>query len=219
VESFAAQERKIAELQEQTAAIVETRRSQEQELERLRARRKATSNSGVSGPLASPPATLLSATLQDPEAREILRAQMVNNYRSRYGPFAEELKVDPEVGEKLVQIAGAGAMKILEAVAAFTDGKMTPEAALNVEAEAIQNSTNQVRLKLGEEGLAKFEVYTRAYPAQALVQQFDKQLGPFPINAYQREGLSKIIQDEPIELTCQLAGEIPVELVVVPGRD
>jgi len=107
-------------------------------------------------------------------------------------------------------------MKILEAVASFTDGKMTAEAALSVEAEAIQNATNQVRLKLGEEGLAKFEDYTRAYPAQALVQQFDKQLGPFPINAYQREGLSKIIQDEPIELTRQLAGEIPVEMVVFP---
>jgi len=216
--AFAAQESKIARLEQQTAAIVETRRSQEQELQRLRGRRKAGNFAERLNPTKGAQTTLLSATLQDPEARELLRTQMVNGYRFRYGPFAEELHIDPEEGEKLVQMAGDGAMKILEAVAGFTDGKITAEAAINVEAEAIRNATNQVRLRLGGEALAKFEDYTRSYPARELVQQFDKQLGPFPISAYQREALAKTIEDEPVELTRQLAGEIPVELVVYPEQ-
>ena len=141
---------------------------------------------------------------------------MVNGYRFRYGPFAEKLNVDPQEGEALIQTAGDGAMKMLEAVAAFTEGTTTAEAALEVEAEAIRNATNQVRLRLGEEALAKFEEYTRAYPARSLARQFDQQLGPFPISAYQREGLTRIIEAESLEITRQLSGEIPVDLVVFP---
>lgn len=218
IEALAAQESRIAGLEQQTAAMVENRRSQELELERLRARRKATANPDRSRSAARAPTTLLSATLQDPEAREILRRQMVEGYRFRYGPFAEDLHVGPEEGEKLVQAAGDGAIKILEAVAAFTDGKITADAALKVEAEAIQNGTNQVRLTLGEEALAKFEDYTRTYPARALVEQFNNQLGPFPISADQRARLSEVFLAEPIEVTRQLAGEIPVELVVSPEQ-
>jgi hypothetical protein len=214
-QAYAAQEDQIAALAGQSTAIAETRQSQAQELERLRARRKIAAGASQAKPLAGTK-TLLSATLQDPEARELLRTQMVNSYRIRYGALAEELKIEPEEGEKLVQLAGDGAMKILEAVAAFTDGKFSAEAALKVEAEAIQNATNQVRLKLGDEGLAKFDEYTRSYPAQTLVAQFDRQLGPFPISAFQRAGLMKIFQAEPVEMTRQLAGEIPVELVVNP---
>jgi RNA polymerase sigma factor (sigma-70 family) len=214
-QAYAAQEDQIAALAGQSTAIAETRQSQAQELERLRARRKIAAGASQAKPLAGTK-TLLSATLQDPEARELLRTQMVNSYRIRYGALAEELKIEPEEGEKLVQLAGDGAMKILEAVAAFTDGKISAEAALKVEAEAIQDATNQVRLKLGDEGLAKFDEYTRSYPAQTLVAQFDRQLGPFPISAFQRAGLMKIFQAEPVEMTRQLAGEIPVELVVNP---
>jgi RNA polymerase sigma factor (sigma-70 family) len=212
--TFAAQEDRIAALEQQNAAIVETRQSQAQELDLLRVRRK----SGVrqANQAANTPTTLLSATLQDPEARAFLRTQMVNNYRQRYGALAKELRIDPEEGDKLVQFAADESMKVLEAVAAFTDGKISADAALKIQAEAIQNGTNQVRVKLGEEGLARFEEDMRSWPARTLVAQFDKQLGPFPISAYQREGLLKIFQAEPLDMTRQLAGEISVELVVNP---
>jgi len=210
-ESFAVQERRIAELSQQAAAISETRDAQQRELDRLRARLKPAANAAASAPM-----TLLSAMLQDAATREMLRTQMVEGYRSRYRPFAEQLQLDPEQGEKLIQMAGDGAMKILDTVAAFTKGELSAEAALNVEAEAIRNATNQVRLVLGDEGFAKFEEYNRTWPAQALLAQFDKQLGPFPISAYQRAGLANILQSEPLDATRQLAGEIPVELVVHP---
>jgi RNA polymerase sigma factor (sigma-70 family) len=213
-QAFEAQEDRIAALEQQNRAIVETRESQAQELNFLRARRK----DGVrQANRAANTTTLLSATLQDPDTRALLRTQMVNNYRQRYGALAKELRIDPEAGEKLVQFAADESMKVLEAVAAFTDGKISADAALNVEAEAIQNGTNQLRLTLGEEGLARFEEDMRSYPSRSLVAQFDKQLGPFPISAYQREGLLKIFQAEPLDMTRQLAGEISVELVVSPG--
>jgi RNA polymerase sigma factor (sigma-70 family) len=210
-EAFAALEHRIAELNQQTAAISETREAQQRELDRLRARLKPAANPG-----ASAPTTLLSAMLQDATMREMLRNQMVENYRSRYIPFAMQLNLDPDQGEKLIQTAGDGAMKILDAVAAFSKGELTAQAALNVEAEAMRNATNQVRLALGEDGFAKFEEYNRTWPAQSLLDQFDKQLGPFPISAYQRAGLSNIFQAEQFDATRQLAGEVPVELVVHP---
>jgi RNA polymerase sigma factor (sigma-70 family) len=216
-QTFVAQEDRMASLERQNTAIAETRESQAQELQRLRARRRSATSSPAS-PEAATSTTLLSATLQDPEARALLRKQLVDSYRTRYGAFAEDLRIEPEEGEKLVQLAGDGAMRILEAVAAFTDGKISAEAALRVEAEAIQNGTNEVRVKLGENGLAKFEEYTRSYPARSLVAQFNRQLGPFPITAFQREGLLKIFQEEPSEMMRQLAGEVPVELVVYPEQ-
>ena len=213
-EAFAAQENRIGHLQEQTAAIVETRRSQEMELERLRARRKASSTQPNSSGTAS--STLLSAMLRDPGAREVFRTQIVNTFRMRYGPFAKELNISAETGEQLVQIAGDGAMKVLDSVAAFTEGTVTADAVLKIEAETLQNGTNEARLKLGEEAFARFEEYTHSYPADSLVRQFDRQLGPFSLSAYQRAALTKVIQDEPFDLTRQLAGEVPVKLVVYP---
>jgi hypothetical protein len=84
---FAAQEARIAELDQQTTSILETRRSQEEELKRLRARRKAER----SGPATSPAATLLSATLQDPGAREVLRKNLADTARFRLAPLLEAL--------------------------------------------------------------------------------------------------------------------------------
>lgn len=212
--AFAAQEDQIAALEQQNTAIAETRQSQSLELERLRARRQ--DGAGQANPAAGTPTTLLSATLQDPAARALLRTQMAGNFRQRYGALAKELGIGPEEGDKLVQFAADESMKVLDAVAAFTDGKISADDALKAEAEAIQNGTNQVRLELGEEGLAKFEEDTRSYPAQTLVAQFDRQLGPFSISAYQRAGLLNILQAEPLDMTRQLAGDISVELVVNP---
>ena len=214
-QAFASQENQIATLERQNTVIVETRQNQMEELQRLRARRTATPSTGQANP-PNASATLLSATLQNPEARALLRAQLVDKARMRYAAFVEEINLDPKEGEKLVQLAGDEAMKVLDAVAAFTDGKISAEDVLQVEADAFQNGKNAVRSKLGEEGLAKFEDYTSSYPSRTLVAQFNRQLGPFPLSAFQRAGLIKIFQSEPAEMTRQLVGEIPAEMVVHP---
>jgi RNA polymerase sigma factor (sigma-70 family) len=218
VEALAAQEGKIAELEQQTASISETRRSQEQELKRLRARRKEAGKLDGAQPAGGNATTLLSATLQDPEARAALRQGLVNIRRSWLGPLVDGLKLDPQKAEKLFQISTDWSMKDLEAVAAFTDGKITAEAAVQAGALTKQDGANQVRLLLGETDWAKFEEYERAFPAQSLVEQFNKQLGPFPLNAYQLAALSGVIQGEPLEVTSGLVGELTLRALVFPDE-
>ena len=205
---LAAQEGRIAELDQQTASILETRRSQQEELNRLRARREAAR--------PTPTTTLLSARLQDPGAREALRKGLADAARFRLAPLLEELKLEPSDRDKLLQINVDCGLRNLEVVAAAAEGRMTPEAAALSEADAGRDRTNQVQLLLGETGLVKFEECEQTFPARALVQQFDKQLGAFPLNAIQRSALYQVILAEPLDVTSFLAADFTVRSLVFP---
>jgi RNA polymerase sigma factor (sigma-70 family) len=209
---FTAQEARIAELDQQTASILETRSSQQEELNRLRARRKAERST----PTTTPAATLLSAKLQDPAAREVLRKNLADAARFRLAPLLEALKLEPSDRDKLLQLSADRGLRNLEAVAAVAEGRMTADAAAQSEADAGRDCTNQVQLLLGEAGLAKFEECQQTFPARALVQQFDKQLGAFPLNAFQRSALSQAILAEPLDVTSALAGDLTVRSLVFP---
>jgi RNA polymerase sigma factor (sigma-70 family) len=219
IKALAAQQSRIAELEQQTAAMTETRRSQELELERLRARRAAASRPGAPNPATASPTTLLSATLQDPDAREALRREMVENCRFRYGPFFGQNNLDPQEAEKLFQKGGDYAMRNLEAVAAFTEGRISADAAVQVEIEGKQDGANQVRLALGEAGLAKFEEYVKSRSVEVLMDQLEKHLTVvYALNPDQRSRLTEIIQAEPPEVTHGLAGELTVAALVYPDQ-
>jgi RNA polymerase sigma factor (sigma-70 family) len=209
---FAAQEARIAELDQQTASVLETRNSQDGELKRLRARRKAERST----PATTPAGTLLSATLQDPAAREVLRKNLADAARFRLAPLLEALKLEPADRDKLLQISAERGLRNLEAVAAAAEGRMTAEAAAQAEADARRDCTNQVQSLLGETGLAKFEECQQTFPARALVQQFDKQLGAFPLSSFQRSALSQAIMAEPLDVTSGLAGDLTVRSLVFP---
>jgi len=215
-EASGAQEQQIAELEQQTTAIVETQRNQEQELTQLRARRKAGAAGAQAKPGVAVPTTLLSAALEDPIARDALRQQLVNGLRSRWDPLVKELKLNSDDAEKLFQFTGDQYMKNIEAVAAFTEGKLSAEEAVQAGDQAAWNATNQVRQMLGEEGFARLEQYNQAYPARALVEQFQKQLGFFGLNAAQQERLSGLIAAEPFDVTSGLAGDMGVRDLVLP---
>jgi hypothetical protein len=215
-EASAAQEKRIAQLEQQTKAIIDTRREQEQALARLRARRKGVANGGQSKSAAAAPTTLLSATLEDPVAREALRGQLVNGFRTRWDPLVKELKLKPEEAEKLVQIGGDWGMRNVEAVVAFTEGKATAEAAVQASDQIEHDATNQVRLLLGEEGMVKFDACNASFPARSLAQQFDKELGFFGINAEQRTRLCALIDAQPREVADGLAGDFSVRELVFP---
>ncbi len=216
LEAVAAQETRIAELEQQTAAILETRRDQEQALARLRARPKASAISDRASPMARASTTLLSATLRDPTAREALRDYVVNSWRNHLDPLIRELQLSAQDAEKLVQLGGDWSMKDLDAVAAFTDGKMTAQAAVQAGDEDEQNATNQVRSLLGETGFAKYQECELSYPARSLVEQFDKQLGFFAIHQIQRQRLFDIIAAEPYEVATGLAGDFTTRELVSP---
>jgi hypothetical protein len=215
-ESLVAQDGRLAELEQQTASISETRNSQERELERLRARRKGAGNLDRSQSAASTPTTLLSATLQDPDAREALSEELADARRRCWGPLAEEVKLDAQTSEKLFQLGAEWGMRDLDTVAAFTDGRITAEAAVLAGAATEQDTTNRIRLLLGETDWVKFQEYERAFPARSLADQFNEQLGPFPLNGYQLAALSQAIQQEPFEVTSGLVGDLTVRALIFP---
>ena len=143
---------------------------------------------------------MLSATLSDPDGRETLRRWLLAASRTRLSPLIEELKLDGPKTEKLLGIGADWGLRNLEAVAAFTEGKLTAEAAVQTVREA---------------GLTP-DVDAAPDAGAALVQQFDKQLGPFPLSAIQREALARVIEAEPPDVARGLAGDFTVRQVVSP---
>ena len=208
------------ELQWQTASILETASSQRNELEQLLARRKATGER--SQPLVGmhAPTTLLAAAFSDPDAREALHQQLLTASRTRLNPLVEQLKLNPEDAQKLFKIGADWGLKNLETAAAFTEGTLSADAAVKAAADTEWNTTNQIRQLLGNEGFSAYQQFQKEFPARTLADQFNKQLGPFPINAIQREALARVIEAEPPEVAAGLAGDFTVrELVSLGGLD
>jgi hypothetical protein len=135
-------------------------------------------------------------------------------------PLIEGLKLNKEEAEKLLGISADSGLKNLETAVAFTEGTLTSEAAVQAEADTERDVNNQIRLLLGDEGLAGYQESQKEFPARALVDQFNKQLGPFPISAIQQEALARVIEAEPSEVASGLAGDFTVrELVSPDGLD
>jgi hypothetical protein len=215
--ALAAADSRAQELEQQTAGILETERNQQKDLERLQARRKAAGRSSQSLTGAQAPSTLLAATLSDPDAREALRQQLVTASRTRWNPLIEGLKLNQQETEKLLGIGADWGMKNLAASVAFTEGTLTAEAAVQAEADNERDATSQIRQLLGDEGFASYQECQKQFPARTLVDQFNKQLGPFPISAFQREALARVIEAEPPEVASGLAGDFTVRELVSPG--
>lgn len=209
---FSAQQMRIAELDQQTTAILEVRSSHERELAELRARRAKSAN--VPGDSSKTATTLMAATMLDPEALEQMRIGMVITFRNRLEPLIKTLNFSPQKADQLFQIGADWGMKNIAAVVEFTEGRMTAEAAVEAEVENKFNGTNEVRRLLGDEGFAEFEKCNESFPARELVKRFDRQLGAFPISAEQREQLAEVIQAEPFEIAAQLAGDFTVASLV-----
>ncbi len=107
-----------------------------------------------------------------------------------------------------------------ETAVAFTEGTLTSEAAVQAESETERDTTNQIRLLLGDDGFTAYQEYQKDFPARTLVDQFNKQLGPFPINGIQQAALARVIEAEPPEVASGLAGDFTVrELVAPDGLD
>ena len=219
-EALAAEETRAQELEQQTAGILETESSQQKDLDRLRARRKAAGPGARSLAGAHAPSTLLAATLSDPDAREALRRQLLTACRTRWSPLIEGLKLDEQKAEKLLGMGADWGLKNLETAVAFTEGTLTAEAAVQAEADTERDATSQIRQLLGDEGFAAYQECQKQFPARTLVDQFNNQLGPFPISAFQQEALARAIEAEPPEVASGLAGEFTVrELVSPDGLD
>jgi RNA polymerase sigma factor (sigma-70 family) len=215
-EALASAESRAQDLERQTAGILETESSQQQDLERLQARRKVAGQGGRSLAGVHTQSTLLAAALSNPDAREALRRQLFTANRTRWSPLIEGLKLNKEDTDKLLGIGADRGLADLETAVAFTQGTLTAEAAMQTEANTERDATNQIRLLLGDAGFAGYQECQMEFPARTLVDQYNKQLGPFPISAFQREALARVIEAEPPEVASGLAGDFTVRELVSP---
>ena len=215
-EALASAASRAQELEQQTAGILETESSQQKDLERLQARRNAGGQGNQSLAGAHAPTTLLAAALNNPDVREALRRQLFTANRTRWSPLIDGLKLNQQETDKLLGIGADQSLTNLETAVAFTEGNLTAEAAVQAEANTERDATNQIRLLLGDAGFAGFQECQMEFPARTLVDQFNKQLGPFPISAFQREALARVIEAEPPEVASGLAGDFTVRELVSP---
>ena len=219
-EALAAEQGRAQELEQETSGILETKSSQQKDLERLQARRKAAGQGSQSVAGARASSTLLAATLSNPDVREALRRQLYTASRTRWSPLIDGLKLNKEDTDKLLGIGADQGLTNLETAVAFTEGTLTAEAAVQTEADTEQDVNNEIRQLLGNDGFASYQEYQKEFPAQALVDQFNKQLGPFPISAFQQQALARVIETEPPDVASGLAGDFTVrELVSPDGLD
>jgi RNA polymerase sigma factor (sigma-70 family) len=215
-DAVAEQESRIAELRLQTDAIVQTRNEQEQELVSLRARRKTAANGTQPKAVMGASTTLLAAALQDPLTREMLRREFIGSAQNRWQPLVKELKLSSDAAQKMFNIGADWAMKNTEAVAAFTERKLSPEAAVQAGEQAEQEAQNQVRELLGDENMASFAQCNSNFPARTLGAQFDRQLGFFALADDQRQKLREVLEAEPNDVMAGLAGDFTVRELVLP---
>ena len=215
-EALAAAESRAQDLEQQTAGILETESSQQKDLERLQARRNAGGHGSQSLAGAHAATTLLAAALSNPDAREALRRQLFTASRTRWSPLIDGLKLNKEETDKLLGIGADQGLTNLETAVAFTEGTLTAEAAVQAEADTERDATNQIRLLLGDTGFAGYQECQMEFPARTLVDQFNKQLGPFPISAFQQEALARVIEAEPTDVASGLAGDFTVRELVSP---
>jgi hypothetical protein len=114
---------------------------------------------------------------------------------------------------------GDDGMKSLDAIAAVSEGRITPEEAVQIDNDLNRDATNQVRIAAGEIGFEKFEEYEKAYWGGVLVKQLERQCKAlFTLNGDQRDGFSEVIRSLPPEMTQRLAGDFTVDALVHPER-
>jgi RNA polymerase sigma factor (sigma-70 family) len=214
-EALASADSRTQDLEQQTAGILETERSQQQDLERLQARRNAGGH-GSRSPANVHASTLLAAALSNPVAREAVRQQLFAMSRTRWSPLIEALKLNQQDTDKLLGIGADRGLKDLETAVAFTDGTLTADSAVQAEADTERDATNQIRVLLGDGGFASYQECQMEFPARTLVDQFNKQLGPFPISAFQQQALARVIEAEPTDVAAGLAGDFTVRDLVSP---
>jgi len=214
-EALASADSRTQDLEQQTAGILETERSQQQDLERLQARRNAGGH-GSRSPANVHASTLLAAALSNPVAREAVRQQLFAMSRTRWSPLIEALKLNQQDTDKLLGIGADRGLKDLETAVAFTDGTLTADSAVQAEADTERDATNQIRVLLGDGGFASYQECQMEFPARTLVDQFNKQLGPFPISAFQQQALARVIEAEPTDVASGLAGDFTVRDLVSP---
>ncbi len=153
------------------------------------------------------PASGLAKLVSDPAMKEFVRQEAMKEFKLRYAPLAQALKLTPEQTEKFIDLFTKLWFDIYVTQATLP-GSSDPAKAAQSVAAAKADIDNQLRSLLGESGFAQFKEYTLEIPARATLDLLYGQLGDKQLTNDQDARLFQIIKAEPYELTHGIEGDV-----------
>ncbi len=139
--------------------------------------------------------------------KDFLRQGAMKEFKLRYAPLAQALKLTPEQTEKFIDLFTKLWFDIY-VTADTLPGNPDPAKAAATVAAAKADIESQLRSLLGESGFAQFKEFTLEIPARATLDLLYGQLGDKQLASDQDARLFQIIKAEPYELTHGIEGDV-----------
>jgi RNA polymerase sigma factor (sigma-70 family) len=153
------------------------------------------------------PASGLAKLVSDPVMKQFAREGAMKEFKLRYAPFAQALKLTPEQTEKFIDLF----TKLWFDIYMTPDtlpGNPDPAKAAQTVATAKADIENQMLALLGDSGFEQFKEFTLEVPARATLDLLYGQLGDKQLTDDQTSRLFQILKAEPYELTHGIEGDV-----------
>jgi hypothetical protein len=147
---------------------------------------------------SNPPASGLDKMMSDPAMKEYIRQAQKEKIKSMYADLFKELKLTPEQSEQFLQVMCDIATKSMD--------RMRMGASDSSAVTGLEDLGSQLRVLLGDEGLARFKEYSDEIPARTTVTLLNGQLGDIPLSDEQGARLLQVVKAEPVDLTRGITG-------------
>jgi RNA polymerase sigma factor (sigma-70 family) len=156
---------------------------------------------------ATSPASGLAKLASDPVMKQFAREGAMKEFKLRYAPFAQAMKLTPEQTEKFIDLFTKLWFDIYMTPETLPGNPDPPKAAQTV-AAAKADIESQMRALLGESGFEQFKEFTLEVPARATLDLLYGQLGDKQLTDDQTAHLFQILKAEPYELTHGIEGDV-----------
>jgi RNA polymerase sigma factor (sigma-70 family) len=156
---------------------------------------------------SAPAASGLAKLVGDPVMKQFAREGAMKEFKLRYAPFAQALKLTPEQTEKFIDLFTKLWFDIYMTPETLP-GNPDPAKAAQTVAAAKTDIENQMRALLGESGFEQFKEFTLEVPARATLDLLYGQLGDRQLTDDQTARLFQILKAEPYDLTHGIEGDV-----------
>jgi len=153
------------------------------------------------------PKSGLAKLVGDPVMKQFAREGAMKEFKLRYAPFAQALKLTPEQTERFIDLFTKLWFDIYMTPETLP-GNSDPVKAAQTVAAAKADIENQMRALLGESGFEQFKEFTLEVPARATLDLLYGQLGDRQLTDDQTARLFQILKAEPYELTHGIEGDV-----------
>jgi hypothetical protein len=169
--------------------------------QRLRSAQKSGSaGSGTNGGILNKGmGEMLGQMMKDPNMRDMLREQQKVTINMMYNALFKDLKVSPEVKDKLRELLTDTQMRNVESAGAMLSGdkEQAAEATAKIN-EARKASDEQIKTLLGEDGFAEYQDYQKNIGERMQLDQLKTRMAAdnTPLRDDQFSQLLQVMQDE-----------------------